>query len=321
MRKSLCFLAGLGAIVIAASCNKKAASVEESEVVFQIEISQDPSTKVDGVSEAALVDTLNVFVFDADSSYISTIVPTVTKTDQTHYNVKIRLLNNVTYHFAFFAQKKGTYAFSSDKKTIAIDYTGMSANSDASDAFFAHINGYTVSGSFTRSVTLSRPFAQINFGAVKADYQAAAASQVAFDETLNTAITVKQAPTVLNLLSGEVSAPTDVSFLPAVYMGNTAASANLTVTPEAFPGATPVRYMGMVYILADAETASTLSKVTMSISGLQNGSAFSSSRDVTNVPVRRNFRTQIVGNVFTDEGTFNITLVPVYDTPDNEENL
>lgn len=62
-------------------------------------------------------------------------------------------------------------------------------------------------------------------------------------------------------------------------------------------------------------------KVSLGINGLQNGNAFSATREVTNVPVRRNYRTQIVGNVFTDEGTFNVTIVPTYETPDYDKNL
>ena len=225
------------------------------------------------------------------------------------------------YNFVFFAQKTGTYSFSADKKTLTVDYSSMLTNVDASDAFYARINDYTVSGAFTQPVTLTRPFAQINFGSAKADYLAAEASQVAFDTTLKTAISLKQVPSVLNLLTGLAGTPVDKSFLPGTYMGNSSGSATLTVSEDAFPGASPVRYMGMVYVLADGSVPMTLPQVSISISGSQNGNAFSSSRNLTNVPIRANYRTQIVGNVFTDEGDFNITIDPVYLTPDITEDL
>ncbi len=316
---SLALLAMAG--MLAASCNKHAGSAKEAEVTFTVNLAQNPSTKVDGVSEASLIDALDVFVYDAAGSYLSTVVPTVTKTDQTHYNVRMRLLNNVKYNFVFFAQKSGTYAYAADKKTITIDYAAMTANSDAADAFCARVNDYTVSGNFSKSVTLSRPFAQVNFGAAKADYQAAEASKVSFDTSLKTAITLQQVPTVLNLLTGVVSAPQDVAFQPGVYMGNSAGSETLTVSADAFPGATPVRYLGMVYILADANASSPLAKVGLNVSGVQNGKAFSSVREITNVPVRANYRTQIVGNIFTDEGYFTITVEPAYLSPDNATDL
>ena len=316
---SLALLAMAG--MLAASCNKHAGSAKEAEVTFTVNLAKNPSTKVDGVSEASLIDALDVFVYDAAGSYLSTVVPTVTKTDQTHYNVRMRLLNNVKYNFVFFAQKSGTYAYAADKKTITIDYSTMLTNADASDAFYARVNDYTVSGAFTQPVTLTRPFAQINFGSAKADYQAAEASQVKFDATLKTAISVKQAPSVLNLLTGLVGTPVDVSFQPNTYMGSAAGSGTLTVSDADFPGATPVRYMGMVYVLADASSTTTLSQVSMSISGTQNGNSFASTREIANVPVRGNYRTQIVGNVFTDEGVFNITLDPAYQTPDFSANL
>lgn len=321
MRKLIYSFAGLSALVLLASCNKTAGSSNESELSFTVNLAQSPSTKVDGVSEAALIDVLDVFVYDASGSYLANVVPAVTKTDQTHYNVKMRLLNNVKYNFVFFAQKSGAYAYSADRKSITIDYAAKAANSDAADAFYARVTDYTVSGNFSQTVTLTRPFAQINFGSAKADYLAAEASQVSFDSSLKTGITIEQVPTILNLLTGVVSAPQDVTFLPGTYMGNMAGSETLTVSDTAFPGAAPVRYMGMVYILADAEAPATLSKVALSLSGTQNGNAFSSTREVTNVPVRANYRTQIVGNVFTDEGSFMITLAPAYLTPDNSLNL
>lgn len=315
------FLAAAAVLVSTAACQKSAGAVGEAEAVFDVEFAQNPATKVDGVSEAALIDRLDVFVYDASGAYLSTIVPTVTKTDQTHYKVKIRLLNNVTYSFAFFAQKSGTYAYSANKRNVTVDYSAIPANADAADAFYTSIANYRVDGTFTRPVTLKRPFAQINFGSIKADYQAAEASQVTFDANLKTAIVVKQAPTVLDLLTGAVSSPVDASFPSATYMGNTGGCSTLTVSEKAFPGAAPVRYMGMVYILAADGDATTVSKVGMTVSGKQNGNSFSTTREVTNVPVHRNYRTQIVGNVFTDEGTFNITVDPVYASPDENKNL
>ena len=303
------------------ACNKTADD-GKTEAVFQVSLAQSAQTKVDGVSEAAAVDHLDVFVYDASGKYLSTIQPTVTPVvGNTQYTVKMRLLNNVKYSFVFFAQKTGTYTFAADKSTLTIDYSTMLTNADASDAFYARVNDYTVSGAFTQPVTLTRPFAQINFGSAKADYQAAEASQVKFDATLKTAISVKQAPSVLNLLTGLVGTPVDVSFQPNTYMGSAAGSGTLTVSDADFPGATPVRYMGMVYVLADASSTTTLSQVSMSISGTQNGNSFASTREIANVPVRGNYRTQIVGNVFTDEGVFNITLDPAYQTPDFSANL
>ena len=305
----------------AVSCNKSVQGGKETEVQFSVALATGASTKVDGISEAANVDKLDVFVYDANGNYLSTIIPTVSPIDQTHYSVRMRLVSNVKYNFVFFAQKSGSYAYSADKKTITIDYSAIPANNDAYDAFYARINNYTVPGVFSQNVTLHRPFAQINFGSAKADYEAATASQVAFDATLKTSVTVNQAPSVLNLLDGSVSTPVNAVFQSSAYMGSADASSTLTVDSSVFPGAAPVRYIGMVYILAASDAASTATKVTLSYSGSQNGNAFSSSRDVTNVPVRSNYRTQIVGNVFTDEGMFNITLDSAFYTPEQNVNL
>lgn len=312
---------GLAALVFAAaSCSKVEAEQQPTETTvlatFNVDLTQNAQTKVDGVSEAANVDVLNVFVYDASGNYIATVTPTISKTDQTHYNVSMRLLNNVTYNFVFFAQKTGTYAFSTDKKTITINYSALYANDDTIDAFYAHVNNFTVSGDFTESVTLTRPFAQINFGAILPDYNAAVAAQVAFDNTLLTSITVDKVPSVLNLLDGTTSTPVTATFVAKTFIGNASASSTLTVNGTTIPASDqPIRYIAMAYVLSDP-TAVTVNKVTLSMNGFQNSSAFTSTREVTNVPVRRNYRTNILGSAYTSQGTFQVVIDPNYNTPD-----
>lgn len=305
-----------------ASCNKAAQSGKEDDVRFSVALETGVSTKVDGLGEAGSVDKLDVFVYDAAGNYMPTIVPAVTKIDGTHYSVTMRLLNNVKYHFVFFAQKSGTYAYSTDRKSITLDYSAIPANRDAYDAFFAHINDYTVSGDFNTPVTLRRPFAQINFGSVKADYLAAEASKVAFDASLQTSIVAEKVPSVLNLLTGEASVPVKAVFQAAPYMGSVAGSGTLTVnsTPALSADQLPVRYMEMAYVLA-GDTQANLDKVTLQLSGKQNGNAFSSVREVTNVPVRRNYRTSIVGNMFTGAAQFTVTIAPAFQTPDYRKDF
>ena len=306
----------------AVSCNKTIQSGKETEVQFSVALATGASTKVDGISEAANVDKLDVFVYDANGNYLSTIVPTVSQIDLTHYSVRMRLVSNVKYNFVFFAQKTGTYAYSADRKSITVDYTAIPANNDAYDAFYARVNDYTINGDFDETVTLRRPFAQINFGSIKADYEAAEASQVAFEATLKSAIVAEQVPSVLNLLTGETSAPVTAVFATGNYMGSVTGSETLTVnvTPALPAEQLPRRYVEMAYVLA-GETQANVTKVTLKLNGIQNGNAFTSTREVANVPIRRNYRTSILGNVFTDAGQFNAIIDPNFYTPDYPVDL
>jgi hypothetical protein len=306
------------AAFVLAGCSKNEplpSGNDYAEASFSVALSNEAATKVDGVSEAASVDKLDVFVYDANNVWLNTVTPTVAKVDQTHYTVKVKLIRNVTYSFVFFAQKTGTYTFSDDKQTITIDYnSGALTNDDARDAFYAAELNYTVDGPFTKDITLRRPFAQVNFGSVKADYDAAVASKVAFDATLKTKISLKQAATVLNLLDGTTATPVDVTFAEDVFVGKTDATKFLT-TSGAPASAEPVYYMAMAYVLAstDKEIATT---VTLDVEGKQNGVDFAIQHNVANVPFQRNYRTNIIGDIFSVDGQFNVIIDPIYATPD-----
>ena len=308
MKKLLYSLAALGALLFAAGCAKEQLPQGGSdgdlvEATFQVALANQAATKVDGVSEAANVDALDVFVYDKDGTWLNTLTPTVTRVDQTHYTVTMKLIRNVTYKFVFFAQKSGTYAFSDDKTTITVNYAAGLTNDDTRDAFYAIENDYTVTAAFSKDITLTRPFAQINFGSVASDYAAAVASNVAFDTTLKTKITVMQAPSVLNLLDGTTASPLDVVFQPNKFQGGTLTVSGTTDTP--------VRYMAMAYVLAPT-ISTTATTVTLDVAGKQNGNDVNIQHNIANVPFQRNYRTNIFGDVFSVNGQFNVTIDPVY---------
>ena len=78
----------------------------------------------------------------------------------------------------------------------------------------------------------------------------------------------------------------------------------VTLTPAA-------KYMSMDYLLVADDKA--LTNVTFTAT---NGT-HNVERLYTNVPVRRNYRTNIYGNILTEEANFNIEIVPDFVTPDN----
>lgn len=317
MKKLLYSLAALATLLFAAGCAKEQLPQDGRdgdlvEATFQVALSNQAATKVDGVSEAANVDELDVFVYDKNGDWLNTLIPAVTKVDQTHYTVTMKLIRNVQYSFVFFAQKSGTYTFADNKKTIMIDYTAGRTNDDTRDAFYAVEKDYTVTAAFSKDITLTRPFAQINFGSVASDYAAAVASKVAFDATLTTKITVKQAPSVLNLLDGTTGTPVDVAFQANRYQGGTL---NVSGTTD-----TPVRYMAMAYVLASSGSA-TATTVTLDVAGKQNGNEVDIQHNIANVPFQRNYRTNIFGDVFSVNGQFNVTTDPAFNAPDHDKIL
>ena len=195
----------------------------------------------------------------------------------------------------FWAQADGApYTFNTATKKVTVNYEAAVGQDEKRDAFFK-AETLTVNGTIDKTIQLKRPFAQLNIGAQ--DFEDA--KKAGFEAT-QTTVTVDNVYTTLNLLTGAVEDETSVTY----------AAANLPT--EGFPvSLTPAaKYMSMDYLLVAADKA--LTNVTFTAT---NGS-HNVERHYTNVPVQRNFRTNIYGNILTEDANFNIEIVPGFDEPD-----
>ena len=216
--------------------------------------------------------------------------------DDLKTTVNVRLVNGKTYDMLFWAQADGApYTFEPTTQKVTVNYTAPVGQDEKRDAFFK-AETLTVNGTIDKTIQLKRPFAQLNIGAQ--DFEDA--KKAGFEAT-QTTVTVDNVYTTLNLLTGAVEDETSVTY----------AAANLPT--EGFPvSLTPAaKYMSMDYLLVAADKA--LTNVTFTAT---NGS-HNVERHYTNVPVQRNFRTNIYGNILTEDANFNIEIVPHFDTPDN----
>ncbi|MDD6622275.1 MAG: hypothetical protein PUE90_06140, partial [Bacteroidales bacterium] len=216
--------------------------------------------------------------------------------DNLKTTVNVRLANGKTYDMLFWAQADGApYTFNTATQKVTVDYTAPVGQDEKRDAFFK-AETLTVNGTIDKTIQLKRPFAQLNVGAQDFD-----AAKTAGFEATQTTVKVDNVYTTLNLLDGTVEGETSVTY----------ALANLPT--EDFPvSLTPAaKYMSMDYLLVADDKA--LTNVTFTAT---NGT-HNVERLYTNVPVRRNYRTNIYGNILTEEANFNIEIVPHFDTPDN----
>ena len=216
--------------------------------------------------------------------------------DDRKTTVNVRLANGKTYDMLFWAQADGApYTFEPTTQKVTVDYEAAVGQDEKRDAFFK-AETLTVNGTIDKTIQLKRPFAQLNVGAQDFD-----AAKTAGFEATQTTVKVDNVYTTLNLLDGTVEDETSVTY----------DLANLPT--EDFPvSLTPAaKYMSMDYLLVAADKA--LTNVTFTAT---NGS-HNVERHYTNVPVQRNFRTNIYGNILTEDANFNIEIVPHFDTPDN----
>lgn len=214
-----------------------------------------------------------------------------------------RLVTGQTYTFVFWAQAdKAPYTYDAEAKTITVNYVHAAGNDESRDAFYNVLPNVKIEGAYTASVQLARPFAQLNFGA--ADYEEAKAAGLTVTKAM---VKLTHAATSLNLLDGTTAGDETVTF----------ASAALPADPNAIltAGGKDYKYVAMDYVLV-GKSAKTLSDVTLTLTATGTQSA-APKFTYSNVPLQANYRTNIVGNLFTSPAEVQIEITPGFGTPDN----
>lgn len=206
-------------------------------------------------------------------------------------SVTLQLTSGKSYDVIFWADATtdSPYTFNPASQEVSVDYSKVNNNSDNCDAFFKK-ETITVSGNQSVDVKLTRPFAQVNIGTD--DFDAAKASGL---EVTQTEVVAKAFAT-LNLATGKVADEADRTFTMKAIP---------TASDGEFPVAGGYKYLSMDYLLVGADKATV--DVAFNYGGPQN-------RTFTNVPVQRNYRTNIYGSLLTNTTDFNVVIEPAFAT-------
>ncbi len=300
---AICALAAL----TFASCQKENAggNMDDQSSVVSINLTS-PIMGTKAFADGKTVDVVHVHVYkvgaDNTLTYIApgtggTETPSkdVTMRSSGTATYSTRLVTGQTYTFVFWAEKSGNshYTYDPATQTISVNYANAAGNDETRDAFYAVLPNVTITGAYSQSVTLKRPFAQVNFGVTQADMDYANAAGI----TVNgAAVKCTHVANQLNLLtetaSGSVEAAFATNALPT--------SETLSVAGETYT------YVAMNYVLV-GKRASTLSDITLTLDATGAASA-TPEYTYTNIPLQGNFRTNIVGNLFTSPASINITV-------------
>lgn len=315
-------------MLLATSCSNDELDVvqsgNEAQVTFSLDLEGGIATRA--ISDGTGADRLVYAVFDEDGARISTIAA-VDKETTFPATETLTLAKGQTYQVAFWAQDSecDAYTVNTDKMEVSVKYTDgtdgstSDANNDETrDAFFKTIK-FTVNGSTSLDVELKRPFAQINVGVTEADWNAAVASGITIEKS---SVVIKNAATSINLLTGAVgAASTDVV---VTYAANAIPNETLYVETNAQKeGKEAYKWLSMSYILVGDHDATVddnglLGTDKTTLEGLKftftpkTGSPIAFEEGLANAPVRRNWRTNILGKILTGDVQFNITIDPAY---------
>ena len=201
----------------------------------------------------------------------------------------LRLVASQTYDFVFWADCSTGDHYNTDDLTNITVKGNYAGNNDEFDAFTGALLDYQVKGAFSENITLRRPFGQLN---VKTLDMAAIPDPTLKPTKVKVAFTA--VPTSFNAKKGEIGAATAAVEYTADVLS---ADGDLTVD----------------YIWAPVEEA-TLADFSMTF--LNGTTEISTNGDFKNIPIRRNYRTNVSGNLLTKQGTFNVTIDPEFYKPD-----
>lgn len=273
-------------------------------VQFSLDIEGSINTRA--ISDGTTADQLMWAIFSEQGELIipKTVKENVTGlTSDTGCTFSVSLAKGKTYRAAFWAQSSQCQAYSvSDDMKVTINYEGVN-NDETRDAFFASSEPFVVDESTMVSLVLKRPFAQVNVGAFPWDLE------YAVDSGLNpelSAAVIKAVPNCVNLLDGSVEGEVDVNYTFAPVPEE-----ELLVDVDENGEKETYEYLSMSYILASPE--SSVCEMQFTFSDVDGNSSFTFQDGLGFVPVQRNWRTNIVGQILTGDMSFNIKIDPVYD--------
>lgn len=205
-------------------------------------------------------------------------------------DVPLRLIKGKTYEIAFWAQSANApFSYKDKTRIVTYDYENAVANNDNLDAFYAYERA-EVKCDVGKSIILNRALAQINFGSN--DIPAARRMGLRVDRS-----TIKMpAYSKFNLKTGEVSEPTTMQFRLADVPSD-----------EEFPfikegeETSEYSYVAMGYVFVPSDQ--TQVDITLIV---DSEDAFTA--DFKNIPVQRNYRTNIFGPLFTNIANYDVIL-------------
>lgn len=264
-------------------------NVDETSVVAFNLSTPEISTRAYGDGTNATV--LQYAVYDAYGIELTDLTKTDGTIDNLSATVNLQLTTGNTYSIIFWAAAPNApYEVNFANKEMTVDYNNdnVVSNSENLDAFYAY-HTFEVTGvqGQTESVSLMRPFAQLNIGT--SDY---AISQKAGYVPTKSSVTVKQVYSTLNLEDGEVSNPID-----AVFKMNT------IDRNEVFPVAGN-EYLAMNYLLVPADNN------LVDIEFAHTNGSKEKTYTVAAVPVQRNYRSNIYGDILTSNVNVNVDIRP-----------
>ena len=312
MKKILLFASAVAAMFAAGSCQKEIEFLEgDTQVSFEISTGEI-ATKA--IADATNITVLHWELYGAD--FETAAAPfgegKVEDTDgNKSFKLDLRLVADQDYKIVFWAETEhgATHYDTQDLRSVKIKtYADENANDESRAAFFGSYAFHTENGvKVEQKVTLKRPFAQINLGTT--NYETSL-NQVNGGKLIveSTEMTVNAIANSFNTLEGVGESDFDgvVTFM-AAPTPNGAADQNekkLIVNNKDF------YWIGMNYLIVTGDSD------LINVDVVLNTNMGVVEHTIENVPVKENYRTNILGDFLTVGAEFEIVVDERFEDPD-----
>ncbi len=321
--KNLFSMLAMAGMLFATSCSQDevisgAAAGDYVDAKFTIETPGAIGTRgAVNVGEGTTVNYVACAVYDAKGKEMDDLRQYVAINNK-KAEYSIRLVKGQAYRVAFFAyygDAQGSSDYYDMTKLTEIEIKDAASNIEHRDAFtnYVDVTAEESMKAVEKPVTLYRPFAQLNLGAVAKDIEAAEMAGVV---VTNSKITVSNVYTVFDAYNNTVAdgaASQEVTFVM-----NEIPTQDLSVdtdNDENTPDET-FEYLALNYLLVgNAGSEKELTDVTFEWL-TADGKTNSPVTVFKNIPVQRNYRTNIIGYLLTNPAVFNITIDEKFEKPD-----
>ena len=296
MKKILLFTAALAALLSAASCQKEEMGAVEAgngNVTFTIQTPEDAVTKA--IGDGTNVDIVYYEIYKADEKgqpVDDVLVDDTVKMSNKEATLTLNLLEDQKYVALFWAQvhrKEGEQKYYNVENLLKVEalYPNTKSNLEERAAFYQKFV-FSTENAVNETVTLVRPFAQINIGttleSLDMDYEV---------DVTASSVTVANPARFFNVNNG---------------VGHTATTAAVVFGEETNPQEALIvnndeyEYVAMNYILVDGAR----STVNVDFSIVTDKGTVT--KTVADVPVAQNYRTNLLGNLLTKETKIEIVV-------------
>ncbi|MBQ0024609.1 MAG: hypothetical protein KBT00_02650 [Bacteroidales bacterium] len=252
---------------------------------------------IDNDGQGAFIKRWIMEVRDASGAVYSRKVENETAGTLQH-TFKVKLFKNQQYTFAFWADNGGEYFDVTDLR--AVTFNDATANLDEKDAFSAVEKNLTFTESFSKTIILYRPFAQLNvittdLNDLFLDALNAGAYNAFKPKNFKATLTL---PSKFNVLTEEASEEGEVELTAGQFYGK---------GEQSYENHPSMATMFMAYVFASKDEKDPRDiKFKFEV----DSQAGSNEYEFTAVPLQRNYRTNIIGNLLSGNAEWNVIINP-----------